>query len=465
MALHRSDSVMVGRMNAFQLGQDLRFHAYDPDTHVAAALANLRLRWRQPVLVALAGVEHIIAGNAGFQTSSLADSLGEKPFKIGGVDLSYGEIIALAGDYYATFDSKDAKSGGYTGTRKGNKFVSQPLKDATDIKKALEFASMERSEDDTHSKEINDHLKLLVKSHTTYKGYHPPDSKTAAAQNWILSRSDTDLRCGILSLENWDHFHPHCIVRYRKLHERAKLLANKQGLAFSKSDDRLKLVNHGQPEILKKWLAPCLEMNAFADHFLTDAFSSGHFYGRRKEDYDNYPNLKEAPQDWWFDPDIDPKETLLEIKPHDVTITVGEVIAGKLAKDIHDQLGNGTEAACNAFRNPKRMPRGREHIPFKCYGDWHLHEKMPSAHDLTLAKVQGMPEQMRFLFLAVTSSIREVTDEFLRAGATGLGDWHEGAAQLLTATDFDAVLLTPLDYVPHPISGKCGCVRPLRSAW
>ncbi|GAA5017780.1 hypothetical protein [Actinopolymorpha pittospori] len=78
-----------------------------------------------------------------------------------------------------------------------------------------------------------------------------------------------------LAAENWDHFTNYAIVAYRAGH--AVAMREARDARASAGVD---------PAARRARLAQAYAMNAFADHFLTDLFSAGHLRAPRKELYD-----------------------------------------------------------------------------------------------------------------------------------------------------------------------------------
>lgn len=114
-----------------------------------------------------------------------------------GLTLTYGEVVALAGDYYATPEELAAEL---------TPAVAEAIRDVTP----------------------QDEGTFLLNTHRGWFDY------------------------AMLANENQDHFAPKCWARYAQHHAEALKLA------------------------LDRDLDAALVRNAFADHFLTDAFASGH---------------------------------------------------------------------------------------------------------------------------------------------------------------------------------------------
>ncbi len=450
MAITRHWHFSPNGKNIVQLNSKVNFHGHQLDRLFKDTLASILLP--KPVLLACAGPEHICGGNGAInniqiatdapgplygQTYTLAYLLGDKPFRLGNpsVALSYGDIVALAGDYYARFDDSDSGYTGYRWTREENSFVGQPMKSATDIAQALVLARRPRAEEMLASVQTKNNLEILIKRRFTWTWVHPgtpEDEDEDRALRQITSLSDAELRMGLLALENWDHFHPHCINRYNQLQGQSILKAVTAGNQWRRKYENLaKVIDPDfQNEATREFTSlihDALAINAFANHFLTDAFSSGHFYPHRKEDFEKRGNIVEVKGPWyWSDPSISPTRGL--ITQHGTTVQVGEVLVAGLALFEHDFLGRESWAVCHAHRDDSGKL-----IPFKVVGDWRLDQEML----LGEPHICKMWTQERFLRCAVTSSIGEVLRAFF------------GGMELFGKDDELAALRPPLEYVPH----------------
>lgn len=180
----------------------------------------------------LEGGEHLWLANAGLFAACSESGIDRTPFmrlkrRDGAETFSYGELVALSGDFYETpEDLFEEKPGLLPWLYEGN--------DLSDLKKLLRD-ELYWIEDDQR----NEHV-----------GY-PADTIALAwnAKNFLE-----------LAKRNKDHFAWHNMIAYCRYHERALQLA----VSADAEDD-------GDP----KWRR-ALFFNAFADHFLTDGFAAGH---------------------------------------------------------------------------------------------------------------------------------------------------------------------------------------------
>lgn len=154
--------------------------------------------------------------------------------RAGDVELSYGEIVALSGDFYASpedlFDEKPA-----------------PIpwlyeqNDLSDLRKA--FAT-----------ELD-----WIKRENRGANVGYPNNNIAFAWN---AKSYVEL-----ALDNTDHFGWHNVVAYCRYHEKAIDCA----------------ISAGSESALDEGFRRALYYNGFADHFLTDGFAAGHIRVPRQQ--------------------------------------------------------------------------------------------------------------------------------------------------------------------------------------
>lgn len=178
--------------------------------------------------------------------------------------ITYGQGIALGGDFYGV--------------------VGAPISTAADPQKAFRAAwatlpggnKVERSE---ILRILQIEIDLVAKA--IEEGKEP--STVYATLGNILSvewAAATAFRYLNLASENWDHFGAHAVTAYTAGHAVA---CHEAALAAAP----------GIPDAEKRVrLERAYAMNAFADHFLTDLFSSGHLRVPRKEMYDRPDGLK-----------------------------------------------------------------------------------------------------------------------------------------------------------------------------
>lgn len=433
MAIKRYWLIEPNVTNAIKIDSCADVHGHVLGELFDCVLRSTDLLVVEPVLLAYAGQEHIGIGQRGYNLLSLRDILGARPFLVGKppVSLTYGEIVALAGDYYSRFDENDDGYTGYRWTIGNNQVVGQPIMSADDIADSIELARRSQSAEDAEHQAMIGNVRVLIERRLEDAWIlpgTPSENQERQARQWFTSRSLSEFRMSVLALENWDHFHPYCISRYVKLQRRAKEMAASAGLAWSERKIH-RLGSPGRQDLadeFRRAIHDALAMNAFANHFLTDAFSSGHFYANRKADYDRRGAIREIDAGRSVDPNVDPDRELIEL--HNTRVFLGEVLVGAVAKDEHDCLGRGTRAVCSAHRDEVT---GRLE-PFDAVGDWQLN---PS--DLGAADLNSTSTQVRYLVSAVASSIQEVIDSFLGF----VRPWNQfyGSRNLLS----------PLEYIPH----------------
>ncbi len=200
--------------------------------------------------------EHVWLGDKGFKLAFAA--FGELPPPTirrgegsGGEMFSYGEIVALSGDFYQ--DPPDLfyeKPAWYAWLYESN--------DVSDLKRYMK-------------EEI-----AAIKKQITGSSIEYPDFNIQFAWN---AKDYMEL-----AKDNQDHFGWHNMRRYCECHEWALDLARSAGVATGQEADNL-------------W-RKSLFYNGFADHFLTDAFAAGHLRVPRKQimDWDKKSDLSPIPK-------------------------------------------------------------------------------------------------------------------------------------------------------------------------
>ena len=184
-----------------------------------------------------------------------------------GLQLTYGEICGLAGDFYGT---------------------DQPISDGRTLadqiarfKLAFDLLAVEKHRAPSEAAKILDILKAEIKTINQAIADHkdPWDVyPTLSGVNIRLEeatsgRSTPGLSYLELARVNWDHFGPDARTAYNAGHRAALDIALKGG------KDNLELA---------------YAMNAFADHFLQDSFAAGHLRTPRRalhKDDDPFPDL------------------------------------------------------------------------------------------------------------------------------------------------------------------------------
>jgi hypothetical protein len=180
--------------------------------------------------------------------------------------LTYGQIVALSGDFYGFPDRPI--SGDPTG---------QTFQDAFDSLATLAASNAEATAILNDMKtEIDAANKAIAKGADPSTAYDAMGDSLNYAYNrdtgggfGVIPRG----RYLLLAATNWDHFGATAVAAYTIGHNRAQLAAAAAG----------KLTT---PTTRRAGLELAYAMNAFADHFLTDLFSSGHLRTPRKEMHD-----------------------------------------------------------------------------------------------------------------------------------------------------------------------------------
>ncbi len=182
--------------------------------------------------------------------------------------LTYGQLVALGGDFYGV--------------------VGAPISTSPDPRAAFLAAFNSLSADWSQMREILGVMAEEIAAVDAALAAHQDPSKAYAVLGDSLSMrwnvitgganvGDLPVALGRylqLAAENWDHFAGYAVTAYRAGHalamEHASAIAS-SGLAAE--DKRIRLQE-------------AYALNAFADHFLTDLFSAGHVRVPRKELYE-----------------------------------------------------------------------------------------------------------------------------------------------------------------------------------
>lgn len=183
--------------------------------------------------------EHQWLGLRGAQLACAALQLPKTTFdrlqrRAGDVELSYGEIVALSGDFYASpEDLWNEKPSAFPWLYEAN--------DLSDLREAFatELAWIRRE------------------NRGANVGY--PDNNIAFAWN---AKSYVEL-----ALDNTDHFGWHNVVAYCRYHEKAIEYA----------------ISAASESVQDEGFRRALYYNGFADHFLTDGFAAGHIRVPRQQ--------------------------------------------------------------------------------------------------------------------------------------------------------------------------------------
>lgn len=417
---------------------------------------------KQQILLAHSSFEHMQEGNKAFISAtveklfdkedmltlsqmirrwrSLSFECGEPPTR-----LSYGAILALAGDYYARFDDDDD---GYTGARKGE-VLTQPLMSAPDVKESRASATrhttheQEEAANDAFKDEIECALVPHLESWAlkVASGCGATDAsraESAAASMRALNRMPThEKRYYLLTLENWDHFHSFCFDRYAGLHIRAVRNAIQVGERWYGNRTRPGPLTADEITEALQELSHALAMNAFADHFLMDSFSAGHFYGQRKSVMSDDARRGEVIMGNSPDPNVvDPNITLrVELGDESHEIPLGDIGASSFAGQEHDTFSRfGRMAVCNTC--PDESLRGKK---FRAFGDWQAARHGSTKNS---ALVRTGRYDIYMMRMALGASVAEILSAFLLCR-------HPA--------DVSIVEFAALKWAIHDVENRCGC--------
>lgn len=176
----------------------------------------------------------------------------------GGQTMTYGQGIALGGDFYgvvgAPISTADDRPGAF-------RAAWASLVNATHGERAAILSILQR--------EIDAVEKAIAEGKQPSTAYDGLGDSLS-----YLWTAVTMFRYVLLAMENWDHFGEHAVAAYTAGHAVACLEA---GLAASPNIT---------PAEKRARLERAYAMNSFADHFMTDLFSTGHLRVPRKELYD-----------------------------------------------------------------------------------------------------------------------------------------------------------------------------------
>lgn len=207
-------------------------------------------------------IEHQWLGNIALLDFPGSDGVKATEHKLrlpNGNSLSYGDIIALGGDYYGVPDSPI--SDGTTDADRLARFQAA----FNDL--ALEQKAS-NCEDDYCANKLLEIFKGEADAHKQQGENSEVPARTAGAMFSItMYTSNNYLK---LAIRNWDHFLPTSMVAYETGHSAAIAQA-------------IKAKKMATPKQRLEGLELAFAMNAFSDHFLTDMFSSGHIRVPRRQ--------------------------------------------------------------------------------------------------------------------------------------------------------------------------------------
>lgn len=221
------------------------------------------------------GAEHTKIGDSAYLwfADGVAQHSNENPLSLpNGLRLTYGQIVALGGDFYGVPDSP-ISDGDTLEDRK------QRFREAFNSL-AVEPASVDEAQEilDIMQVEIDAVAQAISEGHDPSAAYESLGDELSARWNCATGGGSpvSDWfplgRYLKLAQTNWDHFAQHARDAYIAGHQVAQEQAIvARGLAGEEQRSALELA---------------YAMNAFADHFLTDLFSAGHMRTPRKALYE-----------------------------------------------------------------------------------------------------------------------------------------------------------------------------------
>jgi hypothetical protein len=232
-------------------------------------------RWTRdhPAKVMFEAAEHTAIGDSALLYFSKSDP-GTLAYKVplalpNGLSLSYGQIVALGGDFYGIPDAPI--SDGATQAERVTRFTDAYNSLATAPAAAAEAPKILA----VMKTEIDTVKKALDAGQPASAAYKLLGDTLSAEWNkitgggWLISPWIPPGRYLELSATNWDHFGQHAVLAYQAGHAAALTQA---------------LAARDQPTNQQQGaLCWAYAMDAFACHFLSDVFSAGHIRAPRKE--------------------------------------------------------------------------------------------------------------------------------------------------------------------------------------
>ncbi len=193
----------------------------------------------------------------------------DRKLRVGRCELTYGEIVALAGDLYGI--ASRPISDGATETDRKARFLAafKTLEDAPE-KEVYALVALMAEEAAAISKDV---IEKGVPANVAAKDNDFDDKYTKATGGWYsydLARS----RYLQLAATNYDHFGFDAVAAYTAGHA----VAIDMALEAARDDKS----SAPKTQVFAKY-ERALALNAFADHFLTDLFSAGHLRVPRRE--------------------------------------------------------------------------------------------------------------------------------------------------------------------------------------
>jgi hypothetical protein len=224
-------------------------------------------------IVQFEGGEHTAIGDSATLSFSAGDP-GRPAYSVplalpNGLSLTYGQIVALGGDFYGLPDApiSDGASQQDRVTRFTNAFNTLATAPAA-ASEAPQILQVMQTE-------INAVNQAIDAGQSASAAYEALGDSLSEQWNRITGGGSVISpwyplgRYLQLAAVNWDHFGQHAVLAYQAGHAAALAQALTAGQTQSQAG-----------------LTLAYAMNAFADHFLSDLFSSGHVRAPRKELYD-----------------------------------------------------------------------------------------------------------------------------------------------------------------------------------
>ena len=177
-----------------------------------------------------------------------------------GVEIEFGQIIALAGDFYGL--PKQPIIDPSKGQDEEDSGRQQRFRDA--------YNTLARAPKDELLKELNKLLATLEKESENGKTIDAKTWDEITGGKWLGPLPVKEGRMLQLAENNHDHFLPHAKDAYLTGHQLAIDKAREAGYYRVGDEDELDEDEH------KRLLHEAFSLEAFACHFLTDSFASGH---------------------------------------------------------------------------------------------------------------------------------------------------------------------------------------------
>jgi len=250
---------------------------YPPIRNVKYHVPAKPPRWRRDRVgkPMFEGGEHTAIGDSAFLYFSASDP-GTPAYRVqlalpNGLSLTYGQIVALGGDFYGIPDKpiSDGTTQADRVTRFTNAYntLAVATHAVTEAPQILQVMQIEITA-------VNKALDEGKPASGVYKALGDTLSEKwnrITGGGSIISPWYPMGRYLQLSATNWDHFSQHAVLAYQAGHAAALAQA---------------LSARSQPANQQRQaLSWAYAMNAFADHFLSDLFSGGHIRSPRKELY------------------------------------------------------------------------------------------------------------------------------------------------------------------------------------